>query len=69
MILGPTNLPAEVPAAASQMYSRNIQTFLSHLVKDGNLQFKMDDEITAGTLVAHEGKVTHPRVQQALEGK
>lgn len=68
-ILGPINVPAQVPAHASQMYSRNIQTFLSHLVKDGQLQLKLDDEITAGTLVAHEGKVTHPRVQQALEGK
>ena len=68
-ILGPINVPAQVPAHASQMYSRNIQTFLSHLVKDGQLQFDLEDEITAGTLVAHEGKVTHPRVQQALEGK
>jgi NAD(P) transhydrogenase subunit alpha len=67
-ILGPVNVAAQVPAHASQMYSRNIQTFLSHLVKDGQLQFNLEDEITAGTLVAHEGKITHPRVQQALEG-
>jgi NAD(P) transhydrogenase subunit alpha len=67
-ILGPVNVPAQVPAHASQMYSRNIQTFLSHLVKEGRLQYDLEDEITAGTLVAHQGKITHPRVAQALEG-
>ncbi len=65
-ILGPVNVSAQVPAHASQMYSRNIQTFLSHLVKDGQLQFNLEDEITAGTLVAHQGKVTHPGVRKAL---
>ena len=68
-ILGPINVPAQVPAHASQMYSRNIQTFLSHLVKDGQLQFNLDDEITAETLVARDGKVTHPAVQKALGGE
>ncbi|MEZ5365400.1 MAG: Re/Si-specific NAD(P)(+) transhydrogenase subunit alpha [Bryobacterales bacterium] len=68
-ILGPLNVPAQVPAHASQMYSRNIQTLLSHLVKDGKLQIDLEDEITAGTLVAHDGKVTEPRVQKALEAK
>ncbi|MCB1033408.1 MAG: NAD(P)(+) transhydrogenase (Re/Si-specific) subunit alpha, partial [Acidobacteria bacterium] len=68
-ILGPLNVPAQVPAHASQMYSRNIQTLLSHLVKDGKLQIDLADEITAGTLVAHDGKVTEPRVQKALEAK
>ena len=67
-ILGPINVPAQVPAHASQMYSRNIQTFLSHLVKDGQLQFNLEDEITKGTLVAHDGKIAHPAVQKALGG-
>src|SRR5690606_16395532 len=57
-ILGPVNVPAQVPAHASQMYSRNIQTFLSHLVKDGQLVINLEDEITAGTLVAHAGQIT-----------
>ena len=67
-ILGPINVPAQVPVHASQMYSRNIQTFLSHLVKEGRLQFNLADEITSGTLVAHEGKIAHPAVQKALGG-
>src|SRR5262249_44789641 len=38
-ILGPANLPAEVPYHASQMFAKNITTFFTHLVKDGKFQF------------------------------
>jgi NAD(P) transhydrogenase subunit alpha len=69
LILGPVNLPAEVPAHASQLYSKNVATFLAHLVKDGGLQLDAEDEIVSGTLVASGGKVLHPMVLQALEGK
>jgi proton-translocating NAD(P)+ transhydrogenase subunit alpha len=68
-ILGPMNLPSEVPAHASQLYSRNLTTFLTHLVKDGTLRLDEEDEIVSGTLVARGGKVVHPMVAQALEGK
>jgi len=61
-ILGPVNLPAEVPYHASQMYAKNISTFLLHLVHDGQLKLDLEDEITRGTLVARDGKVVHPSV-------
>ncbi len=66
VILGLLNLPGTKPTHASQMYSKNITTFLLHLVKDGALTIDAEDEITAGTLVAHGGKVAHPRVVEAL---
>lgn len=46
VIMGPQNVPGSVPSHASQMYSRNMQTVLNHLVRDGKLELKMDDEIT-----------------------
>jgi len=61
-ILGPANLPAEVPFDASQMYAKNITTFLLNLVKEGQLQINLDDEIIRDTLVAREGKIVHPRL-------
>ena len=67
-ILGPTNLTSTVPYHASQMYAKNISTLLLHLVKDGALALDLDDEITAGTLVSHEGRVVHPRVRELLGG-
>jgi NAD(P) transhydrogenase subunit alpha len=69
LILGPMNLPSEAPADASQLYSKNVATFLAHLIKDGALRLDEADEIVSGTLVARGGKVVHPMVLQALDGK
>ncbi len=65
-ILGPVNIPSTIPYHASQMYSKNITTFLLHLVRDGSLELDGEDEITAGTLVTRDGAVVHPRVKEAL---
>jgi NAD(P) transhydrogenase subunit alpha len=65
-LFAPLNLPATVPGHASQLYSRNITNFLSLLVKDGSLHLDMNDEIIRGSCVAHQGKVTNPRVADAL---
>jgi NAD(P) transhydrogenase subunit alpha len=64
-IIGPTNLPATVPYHASQMYAKNITTFLLHLVKSGALVVNPEDEITRETLVTSGGEVMHPRARQA----
>jgi len=65
-ILGPANLPSEVPYHASQMYAKNITTFLQHIVKEGELNLDLQDEITRDTLVCHGGRVVHPRVCELL---
>ena len=65
-ILGPTNLPAEVPYHASQMFAKNVATFLLHLIKKGQLQLNLQDEITRETLLTHQGQVTHSRVRGLL---
>ena len=62
-ILGPTNLPSTVPYHASQMYGRNVTTFVTHLVKDGVLTLSADDEIARETLVTRDGQVVHERVK------
>ena len=61
-ILGPTNLPATVPYHASQMYAKNITTFLLHLTKEQALVVDTSDEITRETLVAHEGRLVHDKL-------
>jgi NAD(P) transhydrogenase subunit alpha len=65
-ILGPTNLPSTVPVHASQMYSRNIATFLAHLIKDGQFNLDVSDQIVSETLVARDGEVVQSRVREAL---
>jgi NAD(P) transhydrogenase subunit alpha len=70
-IIGPSNPPALVPYHASQMYSKNIITFLLHLLgKDGakqaSLAVNAEDEITRETLLTKDGAVVHPRVKELL---
>jgi NAD(P) transhydrogenase subunit alpha len=70
-ILGPSNPPALVPYHASQMYSKNISTFLLHLLgKDGakqsSLALNSDDEITKETLLTKDGAVVNARVKELL---
>lgn len=56
-ILGPVNLPAQIPQHASLMYSRNLQSLLEYLVKDGKLILNLDDPITGPMCLAHGGTV------------
>jgi NAD(P) transhydrogenase subunit alpha len=63
-ILGPTNLPSTIPFHASQMYAKNIASFLKYLVKDGQLVLDREDEIVRETLVTCDGEVVHPRLRE-----
>jgi H+-translocating NAD(P) transhydrogenase subunit alpha len=56
-IVGLTNLPATMPIHASQMYSRNVQSFLDLIVEEGALRLDFEDEVVRETCVAHGGKV------------
>jgi NAD(P) transhydrogenase subunit alpha len=69
-IIGPVNLPSTIPYHASQMYARNIATFLKNMMtKEGQLNINMEDEIVRETLVARDGEVVHPKVRAlALAG-
>jgi NAD(P) transhydrogenase subunit alpha len=57
VVLGPLNLPSTVPLHASQMYARNIASFLLHVTRDGKLVVDFDDEIIRETCVTHAGEV------------
>jgi NAD(P) transhydrogenase subunit alpha len=63
-IIGAINLASSVPYHASQMYARNLTTFLLYLVKDGKLQLNVQDEIVRETLVARGGEIVNPRVRE-----
>ena len=57
LILGPVNLPSTLPVHASQMYARNVSSFLLHVTRDGELVLDFDDEIIRETCVTHAGEV------------
>ena len=56
-ILGPPNLPSQIPQHASLMYSRNLQSLLEYLVKDGKPVLNLDDPILGPMCLAHRGTV------------
>jgi NAD(P) transhydrogenase subunit alpha len=65
-IMGPLNLPATVPGHASQLYSRNLTSFMALINDKGNLKIDMNDDILKGACVAYEGGSVHPKVAAAL---
>jgi NAD(P) transhydrogenase subunit alpha len=65
-ILGPTNLASEIPQHASQMFAKNIVTFLQLLVKKGELDIDLKDEVVRDTLAAKDGQVQNPRLREML---
>jgi proton-translocating NAD(P)+ transhydrogenase subunit alpha len=56
-IIGELNLPAQMAPHASQMFSRNMEKLLGHIVKDGALALNFDDEIVRGLVVARGGDI------------
>ena len=68
-IIAPTNLPATMPGGASGFYARNISALLTHFIKDGEMTFDFEEEITVGTVITHDGKVVHePTAKLLSEG-
>ena len=67
-VIGPVNLPSRTAEDASRMFSRNIQSFLQEITKDGELNLDFENEVVVGTCITHEGKVVHETVKNAIEG-
>jgi NAD(P) transhydrogenase subunit alpha len=65
VVCGPVNLPSTLPFHASQMYARTVTSYLTHLIKDGTVRLDLNDELTRGPLVTHQGEVVHEVVKQA----
>ena len=65
---GQINLPSQVPYHASQMISKNISKLLTELTEDGKVKFDLENEITRGCLVTHEGRITHEMTKNIIEG-
>jgi NAD(P) transhydrogenase subunit alpha len=66
-VVGPENLASDVACHASQMYGKNIQTLLELILQEGKVNLDFNDEIIAGTIVAHDGDVPHPYMRKLLD--
>ena len=66
VIIGPMNLPSSVPFHASLMYARTVISYLLHLTKDGKMQLDLNDELTRGPLVTHQGEIIHEAARSVV---
>lgn len=64
-IVGQSNLPSTLAQNASELYAKNIYNFLTHLSSKEGMKWEMEEEITKGTLITHQGHTVHPSLQQA----
>lgn len=65
-VIGPINLASGVPHHASQMYARNLASFIANLVKDGKMRPAESDDIIRDTLLTKDGEVVNARVREQL---
>jgi H+-translocating NAD(P) transhydrogenase subunit alpha len=65
-ILGPTNLPSELPTHASQMLAKNFTNFAKLIIRSGEFHLNLDDEIVRTTLAAYRHEVVSPNVRELL---
>jgi NAD(P) transhydrogenase subunit alpha len=61
-IIGESNIPSLLPMNASDLYAKNIQTLLLHLADKDAFKWEMEEDITKGSLIVHQGKAVHPSV-------
>ncbi len=66
-IIGYTDHPSRVSVHASQLYTKNITTYLFNMAEEGELKLNMEDEIVSSTLLTEGGKVVHPALLERLE--
>jgi len=66
IIDGTLNLPSSMQVHASQMYAKNVFSFVTYLLKEGQLNIDEEDEIISGAMFTHQGKITHEPTLQSI---
>ncbi len=68
-IVGPLNLPAQLPYHASEMYARNLFNLIKPALNNGVFAIDWKDEVFAGSVLTHEGQIKHEATRKAVEGQ
>ena len=64
---GTSNLPGTMPVHASELYAKNVAAFLTYMVKDGQLDLNMEDEIISGAMYSHNRAITHEPTKKLMD--
>lgn len=63
---GTSNIPGTMPVHASELYAKNVTALLTYMVKDGELNLDLEDEIISGSMYTHNGEITHKQTKETL---
>lgn len=66
-LIGEANLPSLLPVNASELYAKNISTLLLHLATKDGFKWEMEEEITKGAIITHEGEIFHSLTKELLK--
>ena len=66
IIDGAANIPSTMPIHATQLYAKNITSFITYMIKDGKLNIDMEDEIISGAMFTYNGEITHEPTKEVL---
>lgn len=66
IIIGNSNIPSTMPGDASKMFGKNVLNFLKLMLKDGQMNVNLEDDIVKGTCITHKKEIISPRVKDAL---
>jgi NAD(P) transhydrogenase subunit alpha len=66
-IIGEANLPSLLPVNASELYAKNISTLLVHLATNEGFKWEMDEEITQGSIITHQGQILNQLTKDILK--
>ena len=65
IIIGEANLPSLLPMNASELYAKNIQAFLLHLATKDGFKWEMEEEITKGSIITHNGTIMQSQLKNS----
>ena len=63
---GTRNVPSTIPVHASQLYARNVANLLLLMIKDGQLNLDLEDDVIKGAVVTHGGEVVNENARKMM---
>ncbi len=65
-IFGPVNVPSLVGNHASELYAKNLLSFLELLIQEGAINIDLEDEVLRDSLITHGGEILHVGIREQL---
>jgi NAD(P) transhydrogenase subunit alpha len=65
-IIGYSDYESRTAHHASQLFSKNVSTFIFNMLEDEKLNVEKDDEVVTATLMTYKGEIVNPRYNDFL---